>query len=256
MNENAVLVPTYLRSSRIERFLHNIMINSAMSDVYLGVEKSDNEIKTYKKIVNSINQTSKIEIIECNGTSMLESLNYMSLKLYKKYRFLTFMGDDHIVKTFRWDEILSEPIRKKFGISYPNDLIQNDKLPTAIMINSNMVGALGFFGHPIFKHLYVDNSWLEIGRGLKNINYFERVIIEHEHFSVDKAMLDQTYLKYNKDEDFRLGLDQFNQYMEKYYRKDILRLKLYEILYQTSYFLKRNFGAWYTIKKIKGSMND
>jgi hypothetical protein len=140
------------------------------------------------------------------------------------------MGDDHIVKTHGWDIELANPISKKFGISYPNDLIQQEKLPTAIMINSKVVELLGFFGHPIFSHLYVDNSWLEIGKSLNNCNYFPNVVIEHEHYSAGKSSNDLTYMKNNSEEDYKKGLEEFQLYMKKYHKKMIRKIKFFEFI--------------------------
>ena len=237
MNTNAVLVPSHNRSSRIPKFLDAIVKNSLISDIYLGIDRTDSQLDEYNRILNSLPKPNCVKIMETQSNSMLQSLNLMGSVLSKDYEFLTFMGDDHIVKTHGWDVELAKPISKKFGISYPNDLIQQEKLPTAIMINSKIVELLGFFGHPIFSHLYVDNSWLEIGKSLNNYNYFSNIIIEHEHYSVGKSKNDFTYMKNNSGEDYKKGLEEFKLYMEKYHKKIITKLKFFEIVYR----LKKSF---------------
>jgi hypothetical protein len=227
MNTNAVLVPTHNRSSRILKFLDAIVKNSLISDIYLGIDKTDPHLSEYNKIVGKLPKPNCVKIMETQSNSMLQSLNLMGSELSKDYQFLTFMGDDHIVKTRGWDVELVKPISKKFGISYPNDLLQQENLPTAVMINSRIVELLGFFGHPIFSHLYVDNSWLEIGKSLNNYNYFSNIIIEHEHYSAGKSKNDFTYMKNNSDEDYKKGLEEFNLYMKKYHKKIIMKIKFF-----------------------------
>ncbi len=230
MNTNAVLVPTHNRAARIIKFLEAVVKNSLISDIYLGIDKTDPQLNEYKELVSKFPKSNYVKIIETQSNSMLQSLNMMSTLLSPYYSFLTFMGDDHIVKTHGWDIELANPISKKFGISYPNDLIQREKLPTAIMINSKVVELLGFFGHPIFSHLYVDNSWLEIGKSLNNCNYFPNIVIEHEHYSAGKSTNDLTYMKNNSEEDYKKGLEEFQLYMSKYHKKIIRKIKFFEFI--------------------------
>jgi hypothetical protein len=52
---------------------------------------------------------------------------------------------------------------------------------------------LGFFTLPRLQHLYADNFWLDLGKGLDRITYLPDVVIEHMHPGAGKAAHDEGY---------------------------------------------------------------
>ena len=98
MNTNAVRVPTHKISSRILKCIEALIKNFLISDIYLGIDNSDPKLNDYREILQSQQKFDNVRIIETESESMLQSLNQESKALVNKY--LTFMGDDHIVRTF------------------------------------------------------------------------------------------------------------------------------------------------------------
>lgn len=105
-----------------------------------------------------------------------------------------FMGDDHLPKTVGWDEAIENVFKDSpIGVAYGNDLLQGENLATAAFISAKIVNTLGYMAPPVLWHLYVDNFWMDLGRGLNSLHYLPEVIIEHLHYSVGKSDKDDTY---------------------------------------------------------------
>jgi hypothetical protein len=111
-------------------------------------------------------------------------------------------GDDHLPRTPGWDaRLLDAALNLGSGVVYPNDLWQREALPTAPVITSDIVRALGWYSPPRLRHVYVDNFWRALGIMLGRFRYLPDVIVEHMHPSVPdesnpelrKAAVDATY---------------------------------------------------------------
>jgi hypothetical protein len=86
---------------------------------------------------------------------------------------------------------------------YGNDLLQGANLPTAVFMTSDIIRALGWMVPPSLQHLYVDDSWRDLGRSAACLQYLPDVVIEHVHpFALGadhrpKAELDDGYRRVN-----------------------------------------------------------
>jgi hypothetical protein len=119
---------------------------------------------------------------------------------YPDYRFYGFIGDDHRFRTEAWDHKFIETINEKgngWGIAYGDDLLMHERLPTQAVISKNIIDAMGFMVYPELKHLYIDNFWMEIGRGIERFFYVPEVIIEHMHYTMGKSPQDALYREVN-----------------------------------------------------------
>jgi hypothetical protein len=114
-----------------------------------------------------------------------------------EYRALASLGDDHVPRTVGWDGLLLEALDNLndtgTGIAYGNDLHQGENLPTAPVISSDIVEALGWMCEPSLAHMCVDDVWRDLGRGAGCLAYVPQVVIEHLHPDAGKAATDDTY---------------------------------------------------------------
>lgn len=105
-----------------------------------------------------------------------------------------FMGDDHCPRTLGWDVKLLESLRElKTGIAYGNDLLQGEKMATAVVMTSEIPKTLGYMAPPSLQHYCLDLVWIDWGKGINKLAYREDVIIEHMHPVMRKAKSDATY---------------------------------------------------------------
>jgi hypothetical protein len=109
-----------------------------------------------------------------------------------------FMGDDHVPRTVGWDVQLLEHVRALPGaVVYGNDLLQGPNIPTAVLLDSRLVTALGWMVPPGLVHLYMDNFWKELGQRLTTLRYRGDVVIEHMHPVAGKTAWDDRYAEVN-----------------------------------------------------------
>lgn len=102
------------------------------------------------------------------------------------------IGDDNRFRTRAWDVILDSWLVDHGGLAYGDDGFQHERLPTSWWIARPWVDAFGIVW-PELRHYWMDNWWLELGRGAGAVRYFPDVSIEHLHPLAGKASADAIY---------------------------------------------------------------
>jgi len=153
------------------------------------------------------------------------TLNVVAPEIAKISRNIGFMGDDHLPRTKGWDEaFINELDKLEVGVVYGNDLAHGVGLATSVAMTSNIVNTLGYICVPGSIHLFLDNFWMELGRGT-NITYFNDVIIEHVHPHFQKALSDNTYTEANSPEVWGADEITFNNYVATQLQDDLQKLR-------------------------------
>jgi len=186
---NLLIVPTRSRPHNAAEFYECFVDNTSENTTLCFAIDSDDEHNysdRYDNVIWEVNDRKGM-----NGT-----LNLVANKYCQDYDYITFMGDDHRVRTPRWDRIFMRHAKKN-TVTYGNDLIQGERLATAAMLDSNIIRTLGYMAPPKMKHLYLDNFWMELGCRLNTLQYYSDVIIEHMHYSVGKSSADELYQEVN-----------------------------------------------------------
>lgn len=146
-------------------------------------------------------------------TSMIEALNCGAAWGVDQAHHLMFMGDDHRPRTHRWDEHYLTALKDLgWGWVYGNDLLQGENLPTQFAVTSDTVRALGHMAPPQFRHLFMDNWVLALGRRLDRIRYLPDTVIEHLHPVAGKNAWDDGYTRVNSGEMWGHDQDVFDRY--------------------------------------------
>jgi hypothetical protein len=187
--KNLLIVPTRSRPQNASDFYDLFTQNTSDQTTLCFALDSDDEHNysdRYDNVIWEINDRKGM-----NGT-----LNLVANKYCQDYDYITFMGDDHRIRTANWDRIFIRHAKEN-TVTYGNDLIQGERLATAAMLDSNIIRTLGYMAPPKMKHLYLDNFWMELGRRLKTLQYYPDVIIEHMHYSVGKSQADELYEEVN-----------------------------------------------------------
>jgi hypothetical protein len=152
-------------------------------------------------------------------------LNQVAVKYKDEYKYIAFFGDDHVIQT-KWESEFVEFFKSNnnVGIAYANDLLQGERLPTAVCLTSNIVDALGYMVPTNLVHMYADNFWLDLGRKLNIIKYFDNIIFEHIHPDNGKAVRDSQYMEANAV--FSIDQQQYSHYVNSNkFNEDILKVK-------------------------------
>ena len=69
----------------------------------------------------------------------------------------------------------------------------SERLPTAAVISSGIVTALGWMCLPSLRHYCVDNVWSVLGSSAGCLHYLPDVVIEHLHYLRTGKVPDITY---------------------------------------------------------------
>jgi len=217
MKKILIIVPTRNRNQKSIEFADEFLKNSSISDLLFGLDEDD--ANNYTRIENVLYEVNPR--LRLNGT-----LNLLAEKYSQKYEYIGFMGDDHRTRTKNWDLIMYEKIKNIPNVvSYGNDLIQSEKLPTAVIMDSNIIRTLGFMSPPVLTHLYLDNFWKALGERLNTLTYFPDIIIEHMHFVSGKADKDLIYQEVNSKEMTKKDKGAFHSYVETDFENDIKKFK-------------------------------
>lgn len=197
-----VIIPTRGRPHAIPEIMQAWDDTGATADVLFCVDKDDPELAAYKAQAKALADDDRVRFVFWARKRLCGTLNQAAVKNADSYRFLAFMGDDHRPRPADrpWDERFRECLSGGPGIVYGNDLLQGEKMATAVAMTSDIVQTLGFMVPPQFEHLCVDLVWLDWARGMERITYLDDVVIEHLHPAAGKAETDAGYEEANSSE--------------------------------------------------------
>lgn len=202
-----VLVPSRGRPHNIKRLADAWITTGAEAHLQVGVD-DDDDVDAYCEALLDVGQAG---VTVLPRTTMNGTLNAMAAEAAEHYEAIGFCGDDHLPRTLRWDETITDKMELTPFV-YANDLMQGPLLPTAIFMRSSVVTALGYMAPSVLKHLYLDNSWLEWGKAV-GITYIPEVVIEHLHPHAGKAENDGGYDRVNGSEMYDHDRTAFDAYV-------------------------------------------
>lgn len=215
----AVVVPSRGRPGNVARLCRaiNDTVTNDSTMIVFGFDDDDPELRGNKEVVqNLLGRNSRYSMLvsppraRVGMVSVVNTIGMMLAGRNNGWGVVGVMGDDHLPRTEGWDETL---LAAAFGgIAYGNDLLQGGNLCTAAFLDARIPRALGYLAPPQLRHLYVDNVWMDWGRGIGHLNYQDDVVIEHVHPGANKAPWDAGYEAVNGRETAQRDLEQYHQY--------------------------------------------
>jgi hypothetical protein len=189
-NKILVVVPSRSngvgREKNVERFIqHWMLFTEGYSDICISLDDDDEHYyDRYEGVIYTINPNERF----------VPKMNRAALAFKDQYECIAFFGDDHIIKS-KWESEFLNFFKNNggVGIAYGNDLLQFEKLPTAVCLTSNIVDTLGYMIPPQLLHMYADDFWRDIGISTNTLKYFPEIIFEHLHPDNGKANRDNQY---------------------------------------------------------------
>jgi hypothetical protein len=216
MNTNLVILPSRGRPDKINDALEALKDNSRISDFIVAID--DDEADLYPRVEGFIYEVNPR--LRMNGT-----LNLVANKYADKYETIYFLGDDHLVRTKGWDELLYAPIKARgYGLAYGDDRLQGKNLATAVMMSTNIIRILGYMAPPKLIHLYMDNFWMNLGQALDCLDYVPQAVIEHMHYLAGKSEQDAQYAEVNSSEMYQKDRETYLQYVKDDLKYDLEHL--------------------------------
>jgi hypothetical protein len=216
-NTNLIIIGTRSRPHLAVRAFDALKEVSEISDFVMII--NEDQVDLYPQI-DGVTTEVVANDLGCNGKG-----NAVVHKYWDKYKTISGIDDDTIVRTQGWDKILYQPIKDiGYGVSYGNDGIQGEMLPTKVTISTNIVKALGFWAPPTLFHSFADDFWKKMGQTIGSLHYFEDVSLEHLHWSNQKSQYDETY-KSNTPELVASDGRAYSDYINTQFDLDMVRLR-------------------------------
>lgn len=112
---------------------------------------------------------------------------------------LLLASDDMIPQVKGYDNIIRKHLFYYFpdtdGVLWYNDGYQEDRLNTLCILGKKYYNRFGYIYHPDYKSLWCDNEFMQVSKLLNKYQYFNQVIIAHEHPATNLIENDRLYLK-------------------------------------------------------------
>lgn len=193
MRDLLVIVPSRGRPANVARLIEALQQTMATEgELALGLDEDDPTLPEIRAAIAVAPFPVSARFGQRN--TLVGWTNDIAIPAAENFRALCSLGDDHVPLTPGWDLRLTNAIRVAggTGFAYGNDLIQGSRLPTAVMVSSDIVRTLGWLCQPTLRHYFTDNVWKTLGDAAGCIRYLPDVIIEHRHRS-RTGQSDDTY---------------------------------------------------------------
>jgi hypothetical protein len=242
-----VVVPSLGRPQNVERLIAGMRATiKNRVDLVVGLDAADSMLMNYPLCVELDAKVTAWKRILTTPTTqglgiewdiaaglppgVVAGINHLAVPRAKNYRYIGFMGDDHLPCTVGWDLAVTESLARQqeghgVGFCFGRDgykLRPEGELATSVFMTANVVQTLGYFSPPCLRHMYCDDAWTHLGRAT-SVEFLPDVLIEHRHYSVGKSGNDETYRLTAP----LMDLDgvAFQRYMASDFREDVARLK-------------------------------
>jgi hypothetical protein len=211
-----LIVPTRGRPDRIADTIQGWREHStAGTKLLLCLDRDDERLDEY---IEAAADAGDYGLRIRDRERMIPTLNTAAVVNAATYDYIAFMGDDHVIRTPAWDELLIRTLEDElqgWGIAYGNDLLQGAGLATAALVSSKVIRALGYIAPPGLIHLYMDDAWMRLGEACGFLRYRPDVVIEHMHFTAGKSQVDDRYAEVNSPEMYSADKAVFDKWMRQ-----------------------------------------
>lgn len=185
------------------------------------LDENDRKLHEYIELLEDV-PCDLIVVPRDQTGSMNKALNYAAAERVDSCDVLGFIGDDHRFRTKGWDRMLASAFDLiGGGFIYGDDLAQRENLPTQVFISSSIVKALGWFGLPDARHLYLDNTWKTLGEKADCLYYLPDIVIEHMHPAYGKAQWDENHVRVNSAQMYDHDREVFEAWLASGIEQDI-----------------------------------
>lgn len=166
----------------------------------LGVDESDPDKHKYERLFKNDKQTT---LVIADNDTVVEATN--TIAKYAEGKILIYLSDDFMCPR-SWDALIvksverlvphpPEQIEQPLWLLKVDDMLQpmwKDVLTIPIMSHS-LYTELGYFWHPGYRSMFVDQDLYHTVRNMKVLYQDESLKFEHKHCSVGKSVNDATY---------------------------------------------------------------
>jgi hypothetical protein len=188
----AILVPSRGRPHNLARLAHAVSL-TATTPYHIWARLDDDDVE-YPDISN-------VTHIRGPRVRFAASTNELAaLAVADGATHLALFGDDVVPESRGWDSALIEALGGRMGVAFGSDGLEHlhgADLPTHVVVPAEMFVRLGWVTLPTIRHLFCDNVWRELGKGVGNFQYVPEASLRHYHRWNKTAPDDKTYREAN-----------------------------------------------------------
>ena len=192
-----IYCPTRKRVASLNRLIESIISTAKNPErvfFRLYVDSDDNQTIDYLK--ENGNKLNGNVIVEDYGTRLLSD-TYNVLYENANDDLCMQFGDDTIMRTQNWDELIEATFQKypdKLILAYGNDGIHNSKFSTHYCLSREWIETVGYMSAKYFPVDWSDAWAFEIAKSLDRHVHIPELSIEHAHWTQNKSEFDETYM--------------------------------------------------------------
>lgn len=197
--------------------------------LWIAVDSDDPDLNQYRVEAAAVASFPRVAVRSVLGGYMSIALNEAATAAVGEpgVDAVGFMGDDHRPRTPGWDRTYLAALEEMgwVGIVYGDDGLQSEALPTQCAMSAEIVRTLGWMCPPTLRHLWIDNFWLDLGRGAGCLRYLPDVVIEHMHPYNGKGTMDAGYERVNSITMINADRTAYERYADECLARDIERVR-------------------------------
>jgi hypothetical protein len=184
----SILIPSYKRPFNVVEFTTSAYVTAKCPEqieILFGVHEDDIQSLAAIQTLNDHMTISIRAIILKKYMDGLPHLSFFWNQLYEKsnYDIIGFFGDDVIMRTVAWDEmVINEFVRDKHILVYGDDVhCQKGNCATLFFTHKKTHREFGFYLPPYFRRTWMDQFLDNAYRAAGKIVYKKNLKTEHIH---------------------------------------------------------------------------
>lgn len=186
---------------------------SKKNDVHflITMDEDDSEMNNddIKEILNSYEN---LTYYYGNSKTKIEAIN-KDLEKITNWDIVLLASDDMIPIVKGYDEIIINKMKNYYsdtdGVLWFNDGYQGNKLNTLCILGKKYYERFGYIYNPEYKSVWSDNEFMSVANILNKQQYFDDIIIKHEHPDYGFGNRDKIHMTNIKNES--LDRETFNK---------------------------------------------
>lgn len=188
-----VILPTRGRPVRLMEAVTSFVKTSVFAELLILCDEDDSLFIRSKRIRACHAQT----------RNMVQIWHDAAESEVRNFQMIGLAADDVLWVTPGWDwEIYKQWQRNGPGVYWAHDNLRGKDLCNHPYVSSVIIRIAGA-SIPGQRHLFLDNYFYEIGKAMDRLFYMPEILISHEHFTKNPALMDEHYDRVNSEEMYR-----------------------------------------------------
>jgi hypothetical protein len=200
----AAIVPTRGRPGGLSQLLDDFTATAVCTDLIVCLDDDDPALDQYKVILSARRFARHTVCWHAGPRDSLAGWTNRIAGLHAAdYEAVITLGDDHRPQTPAWDRKLLDAARAMGGgWAYGDDGVEHQdtpegwvtsQLPSAFLVSTTIVAALGWVMLPGCQHMYVDAAARDLGLATGRLAWLPEVKVRHDHYTTGRSARDATY---------------------------------------------------------------